>query len=63
MLGDKNIEFPNLPEGLIAGWMEVPGIGKVYRMFTKDTVYEYDLELKQVLSAQPLNSYIICQEQ
>lgn len=60
-LNDKNLFFPNLPEGLRSGIIDrsVPG-SHIYDMFTSDSVHKYDMYKKEVTSVQSLSSYIKC---
>jgi len=60
-LNDKNIYFPNLPEGLRSGIIDksAPG-GNLYDMFTSDSVHKYDAYSKETRSVQQLSKYIHC---
>jgi len=60
-LNDKNIFFPNLPEGLRSGIIDrsVPG-SHVYDMFASDTVHKYDMYQKEVTASQPLSKFVRC---
>jgi hypothetical protein len=60
-LNDKNLYFPNLPEGLRSGIIDrsLPG-SNMYDMFTSDSVHKYDMYKKEVSSVQPLRDYVRC---
>ena len=60
-LNDKNVYFPNLPENLISGIPQIPGSDNVYWMLTVDSIYEYDARIQQVLDAESLATFFICE--
>ncbi|VDM45207.1 unnamed protein product [Toxocara canis] len=58
--GDKNTSFPNLPDGLRSGIPLHRGSDDLYRLFTSDTVYEYDSRIQEIISSESLKTYVVC---
>ncbi|KAI6238045.1 Matrix metalloproteinase [Aphelenchoides fujianensis] len=55
-LNDKNVYFPQLPEGLRSGVLAADSpSGQIYEMFTSDQVSRYDASVHQVLGTKPLS--------
>jgi len=60
MLNDKNVFFPNLPDNLRAGILQVPGSERSYYMLTEDQVYVYDTWMRKSIISVRLQEFLSC---